>query len=289
MEGSSAVRAGLPVPEAALLRQQIKIVHVGRPQAPRETAAHVVVLLQNTCIALPLALGAIDLHRPARQQLHGPVHGVSVLAVVREHASALLGLVVCRGRHDATDSICEEDRVWVDLDRPSCPPKLVILEHLLPQLHEDGGVQPRVPLAPDGAVQAGVNHPGGNVFTQLESFVAVDRPLLAGEQALVVRELPTDEILLCAKRKHQGEAKQGVLGHDVTARVGLGAVGGSAVARVGLGVVRGSAVARVERGVVRSSLHVRVGFGAVGGCAWLLRQAHQIPRSNAAGLCKTPA
>mmetsp|Transcript_37092 Transcript_37092/g.103211 ORF Transcript_37092/g.103211 Transcript_37092/m.103211 type:complete len:293 (+) Transcript_37092:670-1548(+) len=93
--------------------------------------------------------------------------------------------------------IWKEGGIWVDLHRPVVIPKLPSPEDGMPSLDEDLGVEPGAPLP---LLRREVtDHGGQGAAAKVEGHVAVDRPLVAAEEAHPAAELKPQQGRLVAR------------------------------------------------------------------------------------------
>mmetsp|Transcript_23606 Transcript_23606/g.58844 ORF Transcript_23606/g.58844 Transcript_23606/m.58844 type:complete len:238 (+) Transcript_23606:647-1360(+) len=183
-------------------------------------------------------------------------------AVVEVHASGRLRIREgSRLRLDEQlQAVRHEHGVGVDLHDPVAGLGAWILEHLVPKVDEDRGVERRVVLAAPLGLQAArhdLRHEGLSARIEGDALVAEDSPLVAAEDAqLALGELAAQEIDLVRVRHHQSDAEQGrgTGNHRLTPcqspvdvrRVGVAAAVVLQGAVVAVAIPRGGRVAAVE-------------------------------------------
>mmetsp|Transcript_43873 Transcript_43873/g.114088 ORF Transcript_43873/g.114088 Transcript_43873/m.114088 type:complete len:264 (+) Transcript_43873:308-1099(+) len=154
------------------------------------------------------ALGAVLRERRdgvGGEHLDGAVQAIP--AIVDVHPARLLHLAV--QRQGVPQPPGEEDRVRVHLDRPGIVRIRGVVDDSVPNLQEHPRVQGRPELSAHDGLEVAVHlqrlHARGN----LEDAAAVDRALLAAENASVARLLEPDQTWLVAGRHAQAPAEQG--------------------------------------------------------------------------------
>mmetsp|Transcript_71857 Transcript_71857/g.202878 ORF Transcript_71857/g.202878 Transcript_71857/m.202878 type:complete len:460 (-) Transcript_71857:199-1578(-) len=157
---------------------------------------------------LPHALAPVHVHyeggrRRAGEDLQRPVQ--APLAVVHVH-----GASAGQRQEHLPEPLRQEDGVGVHLHRPVVVPEPPVAHHPGPDRQEDVGVQRRLELAPLGAHEVAGHGAGLEPGCHLERQVAVDRILVAREEADALLELERQQLPFVAVWQHEGKAKQGL-------------------------------------------------------------------------------
>mmetsp|Transcript_113548 Transcript_113548/g.331780 ORF Transcript_113548/g.331780 Transcript_113548/m.331780 type:complete len:278 (-) Transcript_113548:1246-2079(-) len=204
VEGHVVTGALRPILEAAVrLCEEVEMVDLQDPE--REHALLEVDVLLGRLVAEVDALG-VDLDGPPRQHLQGSVKAVA--AVVQERAITNLRNHLVSPPQELLEPLRDEDGVGIRLHGPVVLAEEAVSHHALPDFSEDGGVEHRVELAPVLAVQVDAEVPGLEASPQVHDGAAVDRRLVAAEDALADVELAPQQVRLVAPWQHEREAEE---------------------------------------------------------------------------------
>mmetsp|Transcript_92780 Transcript_92780/g.276782 ORF Transcript_92780/g.276782 Transcript_92780/m.276782 type:complete len:455 (-) Transcript_92780:357-1721(-) len=213
--GRQVILAGGPLVAGPIgLEEQVEGIHLGHAQR-LEALTHVDVLLavllcnRATRLIGPIRVGAQglrveDLDRPVQAQL----------AVVQPHRPLCGAVGLVQALQHLRQTVGEEDGVWIHLDDPVVVPDLPVSDQLLPEAHEDRGVQRCVELTAhlrlEGALHDVVVEVlifGGSVL-EFDPFAAVHGPTGAVEDATAPPRMRLDHVHLVAPWQHDGGAEE---------------------------------------------------------------------------------
>mmetsp|Transcript_25346 Transcript_25346/g.67029 ORF Transcript_25346/g.67029 Transcript_25346/m.67029 type:complete len:209 (-) Transcript_25346:2241-2867(-) len=194
MECGMLVRALEPIgslvpipPVAELVGQNVEIVD-HRYTELFGTRLQVDVLLVPQLA--PLMACCVDLQRPGRHYLQGPVQ--AKFAVAEEHAVVEVTLRCVVRTQDGLEAVREENDIRMHFHDPVVLPEIPVADDLLPELREDAGVVRGLVRNPVGvhgdrrAMEVHAQQPGLGP-AQVDHRVAVDRVPVALIDAFPLR------------------------------------------------------------------------------------------------------
>jgi hypothetical protein len=101
-----------------------------------------------------------------------------------------------------------EHTVWIHFRCPPVALKSLLRDDLAPHTQEDWRIEGRAVLAPIAALETAIKHAGVESRTDLPGDVAIDRCLLASEDAHALTVLRRYQGWLVAERQHERKAEK---------------------------------------------------------------------------------
>jgi len=195
---------------ATVLEQQTEVVHpVNAQHLPQALVCERVLAPLAAAVAMLAEVLEAPGHSLAEQdngfpgeRLKSPMH--AGLAVVQVHALRLL----CVALQGSSQPRRKEDTSRVHLHCPVVLPEAPLAHNLLPDLDEDVRVLSHGELVAESACQVAVDHGREQPRRHEQGPLAVDRVLVAGEDAGALLDLHLQQLLLIAVRHQVDKAEE---------------------------------------------------------------------------------